>query len=224
MLRGDYPSPNSGPRRGGVLPDLIVLHFTAMASTDEARARLCDPLAEVSCHYLIAPKGQVLPLVPEELRAWHAGAGAWGETRDVNSRSIGIELQNDGQTPFAFPQMQALADLLADIRRRWAIPAERIIGHSDMAPQRKSDPGPRFDWQALARLGQGVWPQPGAEPADFVSSARAFGYPLQDEATLLPAFRLRFRPWAKGPIDDSDRAIIADLATRFPVDARGEAA
>jgi N-acetylmuramoyl-L-alanine amidase len=220
LWRGDFPSPNCGPRRGGLLPDMIVLHFTAMASTAESAARLCDPQAEVSCHYLIAPQGDILPLVPEELRAWHAGGGAWGGTTDVNSRSIGIELQNDGRSPFAFAQMQALVDLLADIRRRWSIPRARVIGHSDMAPLRKADPGPRFDWQAIALAGQSVWPDKGAEPApDFRATARAFGYPDLDQATLLTAFRLRFRPWAKGPLDATDSALIANLAARFPVDA-----
>jgi N-acetylmuramoyl-L-alanine amidase len=220
LWAGDFPSPNCGPRRGGVLPDLIVLHFTAMASTAESLARLCDPQAEVSCHYLIAPEGTVLPLVPEELRAWHAGGGAWGACSDVNSRSIGIELQNDGRSPFGFAQMQALVALLADIRHRWAIPAERIIGHSDMAPLRKADPGARFDWQGLALAGQSIWPEPSAEPAaDFRAAARAFGYPDLEEATLLAAFRLRFRPWASGPLEATDRALIADLAARFPVDA-----
>lgn len=220
LLCADFPSPNCGPRRGGVLPDLIVLHFTAMASTAESAERLCDPQAEVSSHYLIAPQGDILPLVPEELRAWHAGGGAWGATTDVNSRSIGIELQNDGRSPFALAQMQALVDLLGDIRRRWSIPRARIIGHSDMAPLRKADPGARFDWQALALLGQSVWPEHTTEPApDFTKAARAFGYPDLDETTLLSAFRLRFRPWASGPIDAIDRALIADLAQRFPVDA-----
>lgn len=220
LPRADYPSPNCGPRRGGVLPDLIVLHFTAMASTTEAKDRLCDPSAEVSCHYLIAPEGMILSLVPEELRAWHAGAGAWGAATDINSRSIGIELQNDGRSPFALPQMQALTALLADVRHRWSIPPHRIIGHSDMAPTRKSDPGPRFDWRALAHTGQSVWPEPSPQPApNFTQAARAFGYPDLDETTLLQAFRLRFRPWATGPLDPTDLALVTDLAQRFPVDA-----
>ena len=220
LIRSQFPSPNCGPRRGGVLPDLVVLHFTAMPSTQDSLARLCDPLAEVSCHYLISPQGQILPLVPEELRAWHAGAGQWGQTTDVNSRSIGIELQNDGRTPFAFPQIQALTHLLKDIRHRWAIPPHRVIAHSDLAPTRKSDPGPRFDWHALARMGQSVWPEPAEEPSpDFTQAARAFGYPHLDTQTLLQAFRLRFRPWATGPLDATDLALVTDLAQRFPVDA-----
>ncbi|HBU15274.1 MAG TPA: hypothetical protein DEF16_11095 [Gemmobacter sp.] len=145
----DHPSSNAGPRRYGQLPDLIVLHYTAMPSCAEAQARLCDPQAEVSAHYLIAETGAVIPLVPEELRAWHAGAGAWGACQDVNSRSLGIELANPGDAPFPEAQMAALEHLLADLRHRWEIPPERVIAHSDMAPHRKTDPGPHFAWQRL---------------------------------------------------------------------------
>ncbi len=217
-----YPSPNAGPRRNGALPDMVVIHYTAMPSCAEAEARLCDPVAEVSAHYLISETGHVVALVPEEMRAWHAGAGAWGNCADVNSRSIGIELANGGDAPFPEPQMAALEALLADILHRWQIPPERVIGHSDMAPARKSDPGPRFDWKRLALKGLSVWPEP-AEPgdvaADFATDARAFGYPDLAEAALLAAFRLRFRPWATGVLTDEDRALMADLAARFPVDA-----
>lgn len=218
MLAG-WPSPNFGARRHGALPDLVVIHFTAMPTCAEAAARLCDPAAEVSAHYLIAEGGEVAGLVPEELRAWHAGAGAWGGCGDVNSRSIGIELANTGDTPFPERQMAALERLLADLLHRWQIPPERVIAHSDMAPGRKADPGPRFDWQRLALQGLSVWPAEDAEPADFATSARAFGYPELPEAQLLAAFRLRFRPWARGALDDIDRRLIADLALRFPVDA-----
>jgi N-acetylmuramoyl-L-alanine amidase len=213
-----YLSPNAGPRRNGALPDLVVIHYTAMPGCAEAEARLCDPAAEVSAHYLVSETGHVIGLVPEEMRAWHAGAGAWGNCTDVNSRSIGIELANGGDAPFPEPQMAALEGLLTDILHRWQIPPERVIGHSDMAPARKSDPGPRFDWKRLALNGLSVWPEP-AEPGDFAADARAFGYPDLAEAALLAAFRLRFRPWASGGLSDEDRALIADLATRFPVDA-----
>lgn len=217
MLAG-WPSPNFGPRRLGALPNLVVIHYTAMPSCAEAEARLCDPQAEVSAHYLIGPDGAVTALVPEELRAWHAGAGQWGQCHDVNSRSIGIELANPGTAPFAQAQMVALEILLADILHRWQIPPERVIGHSDMAPARKSDPGPRFDWRRLALQGLSVWPDAGAEPGDFAKDAKAFGYPDLAPDLLLSAFRLRFRPWAKGPQDATDAALIADLAARFPVD------
>ncbi len=214
-------SPNFGERRGGARPDLVVIHYTAMPSCGEARARLCDPAAEVSAHYLISETGAVEALVPEAARAWHAGAGAWGGVSDVNSRSIGIELANPGDAPFPAPQMAALESLLADVLARWAIPPERVIGHSDMAPGRKRDPGPRFDWRRLARAGLSVWPGPGGDPAaPLCRSLRRFGYPEAAPDMLLAAFRLRFRPWGGGPERAEDRAAADDLARRFPVDGR----
>lgn len=222
-----WPSPNCGPRRGGARPDLVVIHYTGMASWEAARDRLCDPAAEVSAHYLVLPDGPVLALVPEALRAWHAGAGAWGGVGDVNSRSIGIELANPGDAPFPAPQTAALETLLAGILARWAIPPERVIGHADMAPDRKADPGPRFDWRRLARLGLSVWPAADpapAAPATLLPALRAFGYPAADPARLLAAFRDRFRPWASGPADAGDAAAAADLARRFPVDGGAPAA
>lgn len=215
-----FASPNHGERRGGAAPDLIVLHYTAMASCAEARARLCDPAAEVSAHYLIAATGEVMALVPETARAWHAGAGAWAGRGDVNSHSIGIELDNPGDRPFPEPQMAALERLLEDLMRRHAIPPAGVIAHSDMAPDRKRDPGPRFDWRRLALGGLSVWPDRGGDAdAPLAASLRAFGYPDASPDALLPAFRLRFRPWAAGPEDATDRALAADLARRFAVDA-----
>lgn len=148
-----HPSPNFGERREGARPSLIVLHYTAMDRADEACARLCDPAAEVSAHYLIDYDGTVLSLVDEDKRAWHAGAGGWGEITDVNSHSIGIELQNTGAEPFGEPQMASLEDLLRAIMARWGIDAENVIGHADCAPDRKVDPGEKFDWERLARQG-----------------------------------------------------------------------
>jgi N-acetylmuramoyl-L-alanine amidase len=211
-------SPNFGERRGGVTPDLIVIHYTGMASCDVARARLCDPVAEVSAHYLISEQGTVIPLVDEAMRAWHAGAGAWAGVSDVNSRSIGVELANTGAEPFAHAQMTTLEALLADVMARWSIPPHGVIAHSDMAPARKSDPGARFDWQRLALAGLSVWPK-AVKPRAFTTMARQFGYPDVGDALILHAFRLRFRPWATGPQDATDAALMTDLATRFPVDA-----
>ncbi len=220
-----HPSPNFGERRGGERPDLIVLHYTGMESCSVALDRLCEPAAEVSAHYLITEKGEVLSLVDEAQRAWHAGAGAWGGVTDVNSASIGIELANPGDSPFAAPQMRALGRLLVDVMARWSIPPERVIAHSDMAPARKRDPGPRFDWRGLALEGLSVWPaRHEADPAGFRASARAFGWPDVPDEVLLGALRLRFRPWAQGPLDAVDAGIAADLAARFPVDGRGGAA
>lgn len=226
------PSPNFGPRRGGARPDMVVLHYTAMQSAEAALARLCDPVCEVSAHYLICPKGRVWRMVAEEMRAWHAGAGAWGDVTDVNSRSIGIELANTGDHPFAEPQMAALEALLGGILTRWNIAPARIIGHSDMAPARKIDPGVRFDWRRLARRGLSVWPAPeeATPPADwatFLRGAARFGYVLPEmdgadaarpQELVLDAFRQRFRPWAAGrgaPIDGADCAVMADLAARY---------
>ena len=126
--------------------------------------RLCDPEAEVSAHYVIAQDGALTQLVDEADRAWHAGAGQWGWVTDVNSHSIGIELDNSGRDmPFPEGQMRCLERLLVSILDRHKIPAERVIGHSDMAPGRKQDPGPCFDWKRLAEKGLSVWANPGAD-------------------------------------------------------------
>lgn len=215
-----HPSPNFGPRRDGALPDMVVLHYTGMDSCGAALERLCDPKAEVSAHYLISETGKVLQMVEEDMRAWHAGAGQWGGVTDVNSRSIGIELVNTGAHPFPEPQMAALERLLADIMEPWSVSPERVIGHSDMAPDRKCDPGPHFDWRRLARQGLSVWPDKDTAPTgDFFALAKRIGYPPQgDPDTVLAAFRLRFRPGAEGPVTPADIAMAADLARRFPVD------
>lgn len=214
------PSPNFGPRRGDLQPDLIVIHFTAMASAEAALERLCDAEAEVSAHYLIGGNGTLWQLVEEEMRAWHAGAGSWQGRDDINSRSIGIELDNTGAHPFAEPQMSVLEALLREVMARWSIPATGVIGHSDMAPARKYDPGARFDWARLAGQGLAVWPETPSQPGDFARDAAQFGYPEAEEAEILAAFRARFRPGADGPIDDVDRSVMADLARRFGVDRR----
>lgn len=212
-----HPSPNHGPRRDGLMPDLVVLHYTAMESCEAALERLCDPGCEVSAHYLIGEDGHVWRLVDEDRRAWHAGAGTWQGRGDVNSRSIGIELQNDGGSPFPEPQMAALEGLLSEVMERHGIPPAGVIAHSDMAPGRKSDPGPRFDWRRLALSGLSVWPDP-ARPGDFARDLVSFGYPDAEPETLLAAFRSRFRPWAKGAVSEADRALAAGLARRFAVD------
>ncbi|GGD26632.1 N-acetylmuramoyl-L-alanine amidase [Sinisalibacter lacisalsi] len=218
------PSPNFGDRRDGLRPELVVLHYTAMPDAEAALERLCAPEHEVSAHYLIARDDRLFRLVDEDKRAWHAGAGEWGGRGDVNSRSIGIELDNCGHSPFSEPQMARLEWLLSDILARWRISPEGVIAHSDFAPTRKTDPGPRFDWRRLAVQGLAVWPEPaapGPDPDDaaFLAAARAFGYPTGDGfAPVLTAFRARFRPGACGPLDGSDMAMIEDLARRFPVD------
>lgn len=196
-----------------------------MATVDAALARLSDPQYEVSAHYLIAPGGEVFGLVDETDRAWHAGSGSWGGIGDVNSRSIGIELANDGFSPFPAALMDALGQLLAEIMARWMIEPQGVIAHSDLAPQRKSDPGRRFDWRRLALGGLSVWPSPGppheADSGAFCRAAVAFGYPDAPCDVLLEAYRQRFRPWARGPLDGWDVAGAVDLARRFAVDRGG---
>lgn len=215
-----HPSPNFGERKEGALPDIVVIHYTAMNSAEGALRALSNLETEVSAHYLIARTGEVMSLVAEDKRAWHAGAGQWGAVTDVNSSSIGIELDNDGVSPFSAPLMEALEELLAAIMQRWAIRPERVIAHSDLAPGRKIDPGLRFDWQRLARQGLAVWPElQQADASTFLSHAHGFGY--RDDLELevvLDAFRRRFRPWANGPVNALDAGLAADLAGRFPVD------
>jgi N-acetylmuramoyl-L-alanine amidase len=193
----------------------VVVHFTAMDTAEAALDRLCDPAAEVSAHYLIGRDGTCWQMVAEENRAWHAGAGSWRDMDDINSRSIGIELDNRGAEPFAEPQMAVLEDLLSAVLRRWDIPPDGVIGHSDMAPGRKADPGARFDWARLARQGLAAAVPCGAPVEDVDAGLRAAGYtadvPFEDRLT---AFRLRFAPGACGPVSDAERAIIGGLAAQ----------
>lgn len=222
-MTGTPASPNFGERRGGAQPELIVLHYTGMESCAAARDRLCDPAAEVSAHWLIAEDGRVEALVPERFRAWHAGAGGWMGQGDINSRSIGIELANTGNAPFPEPQMAALERLLPEIMARWGLGPEAVIAHSDCAPGRKIDPGPRFDWARLARQDLAIWPAPEGRvppvtPDAFLALAETFGYPQAPVEVLLAAFRLRFRPRHEGPLDATDIAMINDLALRFGSD------
>ncbi|APZ51689.1 N-acetylmuramoyl-L-alanine amidase [Salipiger abyssi] len=214
-----HPSDNFGPRRLGVRADMVVLHYTAMEGAEAARDWLCAAESSVSAHYVIGRHGTCWQLVREDMRAWHAGLGAWGSVAEVNSRSIGIEIANTGAEPFPEPQMATLESLLAGILARWNIPPERVIGHSDLALGRKIDPGPRFDWARLARRGLAIHPSP-ATPGDFHAEARRAGYVFDDtqHATLLAAFRDRFRPGARGPLCDADRALMAGLAARWPAD------
>lgn len=221
----DRPSPNHGPRRDGAGVELIVLHYTAMSDADGAIRWLCDPAREVSAHYVLAEDGTATRLVPEDRRAWHAGAGEWGGRGDVNSRSIGIEIANDGASPFPEAQMTALETLVGGLIAQHDLPPAAVIGHSDLAPGRKIDPGARFDWRRMARCGLAVWPEtsagldaaPAPDADAFDRDARAFGYTAPvDHPTRLSAFRLRFRPWARGPVQAGDMAAIADLVSRWP--------
>jgi N-acetylmuramoyl-L-alanine amidase len=160
------PSPNFDNRVSP--PDMIVLHYTGMKTGAEALARMTDPEAKVSAHYMIEEDGRVYSLVSEERRAWHAGVSFWKGATDINAASIGIELVNPGHEfgYRAFPdaQIEALIELMDDIRSRWTVPESRILGHSDVAPARKTDPGELFPWKRLAEAGHGVWVEPNGAP------------------------------------------------------------
>ncbi len=158
------PSPNHGERKNGAKPDMIVLHYTGMRHADEAIDRLCYPASEVSAHYVVIEDGRVVQLVPEARRAWHAGAASWAGETDINSCSIGIEIANPGHD-FGYPdfpkrQIAALTTLCRGIRTRHRIPPHRVLGHSDVAPARKQDPGEKFPWRILHDSGIGLWVKP----------------------------------------------------------------
>lgn len=162
----EAPSPNFDQRT--VPPDIIVLHYTGMQTGPEALDRLRDPEAKVSSHYLVEEDGRVFRLVDEARRAWHAGVSFWKGERNINGRSIGIEIVNPGHDwgyrHFPAVQIAAVIELLSDIRSRWSVDDARIVGHSDVAPGRKIDPGELFPWQRLAEAGHGLWVEPPAAP------------------------------------------------------------
>ncbi len=157
-------SPNFEPRKEGcAAPDLVILHYTGMQDGAAALARLCDPQAKVSAHYLIEEDGTVFSLVDEAMRAWHAGKSFWRGVLDINSHSIGIEIVNPGHEfgyrPFPEAQMHAVLALCMEIKERYKLPATAFLAHSDIAPMRKEDPGELFNWKMLAVHGIGVWPE-----------------------------------------------------------------
>ena len=214
----DRPAACFGDRPSGAQIELVVIHYTAMANAEAALERLCGSEFDVSAHYLVGRDGTVFRIVREDKRAWHAGAGSWAGRGDVNSRSIGIELDNDGMSKFTEPLMDKLEILLADILDRHGLAPQAVIGHSDMAPDRKRDPGRQFDWRRLAEKGLSVWPAhlPGG---DFIRDAAVFGYPVHaGESAILSAFRQRFNPSARGPVSKDDEALMAGLARRFPAE------
>lgn len=213
-----FASPNCGVRRNGLVPRYVVLHYTAMASAEAAIDRLCDPKAEVSAHYVICKSGRIIQLVGEGLRSWHAGAGEWQGLQDMNSRSIGIELDNDGQGPFTPALMKSLETLLARMLAAWDIPPQNVIGHSDMAPGRKCDPGAFFDWARLETKGLAApsgktLPPHVPDAALFRKMARACGYTADvGDNDLLAAVRLRYRQSASGPLEAADFTPLSDGA------------
>ena len=206
------PSPNFDERR----PNYVILHQTSDDTVDAALATLTNPERKVSAHYLIGRDGTIYQLVDESARAWHAGASFWGGNTDLNSASIGIELDNDGKQPFPGAQIDALLRLLADLRERYRIPAANVLGHSDVAPRRKVDPGRLFPWKRLAEQGFGLWcdtplpiPPMGFDPAMALA---AIGYDVSDPQAAVGAFRLHYAPnGPNGALDESEQALLACL-------------
>ncbi|MDB5685111.1 MAG: N-acetylmuramoyl-L-alanine amidase, partial [Sphingomonas bacterium] len=204
---------------------LLVLHYTGMQDAAAAIARLIDPAAKVSCHYLVAEDGQVLRMVAEDQRAWHAGRSHWRGIDDVNSASIGIEIVNPGHElgyrPFPEAQMSALVPLMSEIVERHGITRGNIVGHSDIAPARKVDPGELFDWERLARVRLAL-PRPRKHLTDpqwgdggFLLALGRFGYDVLDGPAAVRAFQRRFRPEnIDGVIDGETRAILLSLLAR----------
>jgi len=214
-------SPNFNTRKAAIT--MVVLHYTEMASAEAAITRLCDPAAEVSAHYLISEAGQVTLLVPEDKRAWHAGKSCWRGQRDVNSASIGIELDHPGHAlgyrPFPEAQIDALIPLLARIVKAHDIPRANVVGHSDVAPGRKTDPGELFPWDRLADLGLCL-PRPQklnlGDPFDndgaFYLALDRFGYDISEGRKTIEAFQRRWRPGRiDGEIDGELGAILFQL-------------
>jgi N-acetylmuramoyl-L-alanine amidase len=242
LVRAIRPSPNHGERKNNKAPDSLILHYTGMESEDAALNRLCDPAAEVSCHYAIDAGGAIVQLVPEMLRAWHAGKSYWAGERDMNSVSIGIELMNGGHDfglpPYPAAQIAALIALCQDIRSRHAILPTRILAHSDIAPFRKHDPGEHFPWGKLAAAGIGhyVVPAPRGEDAPLKRGSGGetveglqgmlaiYGYDsavsgLYGKKTeqLVAAFQRHFRPeLVDGKADRSTVATLRELLATRP--------
>lgn len=241
LARRVAPSPNHGARRAGPL-DMLVLHYTGMDSGAAALARLRDPLSEVSAHYLVFEDGGIVQMVPEARRAWHAGAGAWKGETDINSRSIGIEIVHPGHAgglpSYPDAQIEAVIALAQDIIGRWPIPPERVLGHSDIAPERKEDPGETFPWSRLAAAGVGHYVPPArlqdgrffargdaGQPVEALQAMVAlYGYDqpvtgLFDARTqaVITAFQRHFRPArVDGVADASTITTLRDLIAALP--------
>jgi N-acetylmuramoyl-L-alanine amidase len=216
----DSLSPNFDARDRPI--SIVVLHYTGMLDAESAIAWLRNPESRVSCHYLIAEDGQILRMVAEENRAWHAGLSYWRGERALNGCSVGIEIVNPGHEhgyrPFTEEQMAALAPLLAGIVRRYRVAPANVVGHSDIAPARKEDPGELFDWERLARLGLAI-ARPTRDLVDphwtdggFLLALERWGYDVREHAPAVTAFQRRFRQeLVDGIIDGECRAILLQL-------------
>ena len=193
-------SPNFDERR----PDFVIIHHTSDDTAEQALRTLTDPLRAVSAHYLVGRDGTITQLVDERKRAWHAGESRWGSDTDINSASIGIELDNDGDEPFPDAQISALLALLADIEQRYHIPAANFLGHADVAPRRKTDPSRYFPWKTLAEHGFGLWCEPpfptSPMPVDASLELQALGYDVSDLDAAIRAFKLHFVPDDASPL------------------------
>ncbi|WP_260598730.1 N-acetylmuramoyl-L-alanine amidase [Sphingomonas endolithica] len=225
MTMIDTASPNFDER---LLPiTMIVLHYTGMESAEAAIRRLTDPLAKVSAHYLVNEDGVVLRMVAEDKRAWHAGRSHWRGITDVNSASIGIEIVNPGHEfgyrPFAEEQIDALLPLIAEIKQRYDIGRGNVVGHSDIAPTRKQDPGELFPWARLAKVRLALprptknLMDPGWTDGGFLLALERFGYDVADKLAAVVAFQRRFRPeLIDGEIDAECRCILLALLLPKP--------
>ena len=213
----EAPSPNAEPRPGGVVIDTLILHYTGMQSGAEAIARLRDPAAIVSSHYVVEEDGTILRLVPEGMKARHAGVSHWRGNSALNANSIGVEIVNPGHewgyTPFPALQMAAVAELCLQIIGRHPISPRNVVGHSDVSPDRKQDPGEMFDWEGLAANGIGIWPRDvGVADGDPLEILRQIGYrPDLPLHVLLVAFQ---RHWRQGNVNG-----LADTDTRSRLSA-----
>jgi len=209
------PSPSFGERR----PNYVIIHHTTDDSAAHALDTLTDPLREVSAHYLIGRDGRIYYLVDELKRAWHAGDAYWGGNSDINSASIGIELDNNGYEPFAAPQIDALLALLEDLKARWNIPAANVLGHGDVAPGRKVDPSAWFPWPRLAAASFGLWCDPPYDPVpEGVADATllaALGYDVSVPWSAVAAFKRHWAPEDVTPeLAETQRALAQCLAAR----------
>ncbi len=220
LVHRETPSPNWNERHLGI--SMVVLHYTGMRTGEEALERMLDPEAEVSAHYMIEEDGTVFRLVDEDKRAWHAGKSFWRGQRDINSASIGIELVNPGHEwgyrPFTDAQMSSLLPLLGDIVKRYDIPRANVVGHSDIAPARKEDPGELFDWEMLSERRLAL-PRPSLSlgnlfdnDGSFLLALERFGYDISDGRAAVTAFQRRWRPHKlDGEIDGEIGAILCAL-------------